>query len=352
MKANQYLRAYYTDLVRSYVLHQEERFLVMAADLGRSALRRDVPLEEIVELHNGVLLGLAASHPRMGLTEAVRLTSPPLMEVLMAYGMAFREHMEQRRTMEEQLLEARDTVEIASNVKTDFLANMSHELRTPLNAVLGFAEMLDAEIFGPIGDEHYREYAQSIGEAGRRLLDLINDLLEASRIGGGFHLLNEEEVGLYETVTTCLRMMQMRAEHNGLQVETDLPPGLPNVRVDRLRFKQILLNLLSNAMKFTPRGGRITVKVRENAADEIVLSIIDTGIGMRPEDIPRALAPFVQLDTGTARRFEGPGLGLALAKSLIEQHDGKIELRSQLGVGTEAEIRLPPHRVVRSTYCI
>ncbi|MBF0563220.1 MAG: hypothetical protein HQL37_14680, partial [Alphaproteobacteria bacterium] len=273
MKANQYLRTYYTDLVRSYVLHQEERFLAMAADLGRSALRREIPLEEIADMHDGVLLALAERNPRLTLANAVRLASPPFMEMLMAYGMAFREQLDQRQAVEAQLLEARDAAELASHAKSDFLASMSHERRTPLNAVIGFADMLEAEIFGPLGDKHYKDYAASIGEAGRHLLNLITNILEASQIGSGELLLDIEEIDIGELASGCVRMMRGKAETNGLEIIVKISPSLPNVRVDRRRFKQILFNLLSNALKFTPPGGQVTVSIKENKSDELVLTV-------------------------------------------------------------------------------
>ncbi|MBF0129680.1 MAG: HAMP domain-containing histidine kinase [Alphaproteobacteria bacterium] len=352
MKSNHYLRAYYADLVHSYVLNQEERFLSMAADLGRSALRREVPLEEIVELHDQILLDLAKSRPDFSLSSAIKLASPPLMRMLTAYGEAFREQLEQQRSVETQLLHAKDAAELASRAKSDFLAGMSHELRTPLNAIIGFSDIIASEIFGPIGTERYREDARNIGEAGRHLLELISDILDISKMGSGQLALDETDIDLMEVIPACTRMLKIRAEEAGLRVIIDVAPGLPRLRADALRVKQMLLNLISNATKFTSAGGTISVTAHENEKDEIVISVTDTGIGMSSEDIPRALSPFVQLDSVMTRRYGGPGIGLALVNSLIELHDGTLEINSQPGIGTEATLRFPAVRAVRATYCI
>lgn len=352
MKANHYLRSYYAELVRGYVQHGEEKYLSMASDLGRSALRREIPLEEVADMHDEVLLDLADKQPQLTLADAVRLASPPLLEMLMAYGMAFRDQLEQRRAVEAQLLKTKDAAEIASRAKSDFLASMSHELRTPLNAVIGFADIIAEEMFGPVGTERYREDARNIGMAGRHLLDLISDILDVSKVGTGQMLLDEEEMNLIETIDTCVRMIRVRGENAGLRISVDIAPALPLLRGDKLRVKQILLNLLSNAVKFTPAGGEVSLTAAVDNSDAIIISVTDSGIGMAPEDIPRALAPFVQLDTGTARRYDGPGIGLALVKSLIELHDGFFVIESEVGVGTVATVRFPPTRVVRPTYCI
>ncbi|MEO5375085.1 MAG: ATP-binding protein [Alphaproteobacteria bacterium] len=352
MKANQYLRSYYADLVRSYIQHEEERFLSMASDLGRSALRREIPLEEVAEMHDAVLLDIAKSRPEFTVADVVRLASPPFLEMVMAYGMAFRDQLEQRRAVEAQLLQAKDAAEIASRAKSDFLASMSHELRTPLNAVIGFADIIAGEYFGPVGTDRYREDARNIGEAGRHLLDLISDILDVSKVGAGQMVLGEEEMNLIETVDSCVRMVRVRAENAGLRVEVAIEPALPLLRGDRRRVKQILLNLLSNAVKFTPSGGAVVVTVTLDEDDSVVIAVSDTGIGMAPEDIPRALTPFVQLDSGTARRFDGPGIGLALVKSLVELHEGVLVVESTVGNGTTATVRFPPARVIRPSYCI
>ncbi|KAF0116486.1 MAG: PAS/PAC sensor Signal transduction histidine kinase [Rhodospirillaceae bacterium] len=353
MKATRYLHDYYAHLVRNYVLRQEERFLAMAADLGRAALRREVPLEEIAAMHDTVLLALAEERPDFTAASVVHLASPPFMEVLMAYGLAFRDQMEQRHAIEAQLLQARDAAEAASRAKSDFLASMSHELRTPLNAVIGFADIISSELFGPVGTERYREDARNIAEAGRHLLELISDILDVTKVGSGHMALDADEIDLVEIIETCVRMIHIRAEHAGLSLMTNVDAGVPRLLADRMRVKQMLLNLLSNAMKFTPPGGRISISAYEDETNEgIVIRITDTGIGMKAEDIPRALAPFVQLETGIARRYEGPGLGLALVKSLVELHEGTFTLTSTPGKGTQAEIRFPSSRAVRLSYCI
>ncbi|KAF0140825.1 MAG: Sensor protein [Rhodospirillaceae bacterium] len=232
----------------------------------------------------------------------------------MAYGSAFRDQLEQRRA-----------IEVASRAKSDFLASMSHELRTPLNAVIGFADIIAGEMFGPIGTERYREDARNIAEAGRHLLNLISDILDVSKVSSGRMVLDEEEINLVEAINTCIRMMQIRVERAGLSLTTNIVTALPRLLANEMRIKQILLNLLSNAMKFTPSGGRIHVTAHEDERNEgIIIRVTDTGIGINAEDIPCVLAPFVQLETGAARRYEGSSLGLV--KGLIEMHDGSFAL--------------------------
>jgi two-component system cell cycle sensor histidine kinase PleC len=248
---------------------------------------------------------------------------------------------------EEQLSHALKAETRANTAKSDFLALMSHELRTPLNAIIGFSEVLGTEMLGPIGQPRYREYANDIHGAGRHLLALINDILDLSKAAAGKFELACEEIAPADIVAECLRLTRGKAHEGGLRLTSELAPGLPNLVVDRLRFKQALLNLCSNAIKFTPPGG--TVHVSADTADDggFVLKVADTGIGMTPDQIPVALEPFRQVASPFARNAEGTGLGLALVKSLIECHDGKLEIESALHKGTTVRLVLPPERTVR-----
>jgi len=229
---------------------------------------------------------------------------------------------------EEQLSHALKAETRANAAKSDFLALMSHELRTPLNAIIGFSEVLGSEMMGPIGHPRYREYANDIHGAGRHLLALINDILA-------------------DIVSECVRLTRGKAHDGGLRLTCDMAQGLPNLMVDRLRFKQALLNLCSNAIKFTPPGGSVRVTAHQAADDSFVLTVRDTGIGMTPEQIPVALEPFRQVASPFARNAEGTGLGLALVKSLIECHDGRLEIESALHKGTSVRLVLPAERTVR-----
>jgi len=247
---------------------------------------------------------------------------------------------------EEQLSHALKAETRANAAKSDFLALMSHELRTPLNAIIGFSEVLGTEMMGPIGHPRYREYANDIHGAGRHLLALINDILDLSKAAAGKFELACEEVAPADIVSECVRLTRGKAHDGGLRLTCDMAQGLPNLMVDRLRFKQALLSLCSNAIKFTPPGGSVRVTAHQAADDSFVLTVRDTGIGMTPEQIPVALEPFRQVASPFARKAEGTGLGLALVKSLIECHDGRLEIESALHKGTAVRLILPAARTV------
>ena len=248
---------------------------------------------------------------------------------------------------EEQLSRALSAETRANTAKSDFLALMSHELRTPLNAIIGFSEVLGTEMFGPLGHARYREYANDVHGAGKHLLALINDILDLSKAAAGKFELACEEISPADVINECLRLTRGKAHEGGLRMTCEMGPCLPNLMVDRLRFKQVLLNLCSNAVKFTPPGGSVHVTARQSEDGGFVLAVRDTGIGMSPEQIPVALEPFRQVASPFARNAEGTGLGLALVKSLIECHDGKLEIESALHRGTTVSLILPPERTVR-----
>ena len=237
-------------------------------------------------------------------------------------------------------IEAQD----ANRAKTEFLANISHELRTPLNAILGFSEIMQGELLGPLS-ERYRQYAEDIHVSGQHLHSLVTDILNLSRIEMGRIELEEEVVGLIHLIQGCISMLSMRAREQGVHLLAELSTDDLLVRCDRLRVMQALLNLVSNAVKFTPKFGTVTVRSKVTP-DGIALSVTDTGIGMRPEDIPRALEPFRQIDPQYVRNHDGVGLGLALTKSLVELHGGRLEIISAPGQGTTAIIHLPLSRIV------
>lgn len=245
-----------------------------------------------------------------------------------------------------KLRQAKEAAEIASRVKSEFLATMSHELRTPLNAVLGFSEMIREGAVGPI-DAKYQGYAADIHSSGEHLLALISDILDISKIESGRLELREEQTPIGELIRRCLRLISPRAEESGLAIVEFLPSDLPDAIVDEVRLKQALLNLLSNAVKFTPKGGHIEVSARETDDGGIEIAVADDGIGMRPEEVPVALEPFRQLDSRLNRHFEGTGLGLPLAKRLIEAHGGSLAIETALEHGTRVTLRLPVERIRR-----
>jgi signal transduction histidine kinase len=251
----------------------------------------------------------------------------------------------ERKRVEADLRRAKEEAELASRTKTEFLANMSHELRTPLNAVIGFAEIMQGAVFGPLGDARYSEYAADIRDSGQHLLNLINDLLDVSKIEFGKVELCEETVDLASIIDSCMRLMRDRADQAGLELAAHTPPDLPYLRADGRRLKQILLNLMSNAVKFTPAGGRVTVRAKM-AEGGLEITVADSGIGIAPHDLAKALQPFGQIDSRMSRKYQGTGLGLPLAKSMIELHGGSLRLESVVGYGTAATLWLPPARIV------
>jgi PAS domain S-box-containing protein len=253
-----------------------------------------------------------------------------------------REHLE-RQTVE--LAATAEKLNTANAAKSLFLANMSHELRTPLNAILGFSEIMREALVGPLPAK-YQNYARDIHASGTYLLRLINDVLDTSKIEVGQLRLQEESIDVADLLNECERLVADKAAEAGVQLLRALPPDLPALFADRLRIKQIVLNLLSNAIKFTPPAGEVAVAVVRPAEGGLALRISDTGIGMRPEDIPLALEPFRQLDNSFTRRYEGTGLGLPLAKALIELHGGRLIVESALQKGTRVTAWLPPNRII------
>jgi signal transduction histidine kinase len=233
----------------------------------------------------------------------------------------------------------------ANLAKSDFMAAMSHELRTPLNAVIGFSEMLSGEIYGPLGHGRYREYADDIRASGVHLLALINDILDLSRLDAGQLEICEEDVDLAQVVAESITIIRPRAQVAGIRLFEAIEEPALVVRGDRRRIRQVLINLLANAVKFTLDKGMVRVAIRRRG-DEPVIVVTDTGIGMAPEDIPKAFERFQQVDSSRARRFEGAGLGLALSKELMELHGGRLEMESALQQGTIVTMVFPPDRVV------
>ncbi len=261
--------------------------------------------------------------------------------------LAIIEDVSERRRLDEELRRTKEQAEQASQAKTNFLANMSHELRTPLNAIMGFSELIRNQMLGEIGDKRYLEYATDIYESGRHLLSIINDILDLAKIESGNVEIKESEVSVGELVESCVRLVGEKAARSRLVIETNIPKDLPRVRADERKLAQAVINLLANAVKFTPAEGRIGIDACLNDSGDMELTISDTGIGMRAEDIPHVLTPFSQIDSSLARQFEGTGLGLPLAQSYCLVHDGALELASEVGVGTKATIRLPRERVIR-----
>ncbi len=246
----------------------------------------------------------------------------------------------------DDMLIARDQAQSADRAKSEFLAAVSHELRTPLNAIIGFSEVIKNETFGPVGSSRYREYSCDIHESGQHLLGLINDILDLSKIESGKDELHEDKIEIPEIIETALKLVRHRAEQGGIKIELDYPDLLPALRADKRKLKQILVNLLSNAVKFTETGGAVTLTAWCRSDSGFVFQIVDTGIGIAPEDISKALSRFGQVDGALGRQYEGTGLGLPLARALIELHGGVLDLQSEVGVGTTVTVRFPAERIV------
>ena len=243
-----------------------------------------------------------------------------------------------------ELRRAREVAELADRNKLLFLANMSHEIRTPLNAILGLSDLISMETFGPVGDPRYCEYANDINASGEHLLELMNDILDLSRIEAHELQLDESVVELAEPLEIVIRMLANRADEKEIELTSELPPDLPPVLVDRRRLRQVLLNLISNAIKFTPRGGEVRIAATSSVDGGLQITVTDSGVGMSTDDIETALTAFGQVDNDATTEV-GSGLGLPICKRLVEGHQGVLELRSTPGVGTVAVVGLPAERV-------
>ncbi|MBM3564818.1 MAG: PAS domain S-box protein [Alphaproteobacteria bacterium] len=240
---------------------------------------------------------------------------------------------------------ARVVAEAASRAKSELIANTSHELRTPLNAIIGFSELMKMEAFGPL-PERYRAYVKDINDSGKHLLDVVNDILDVSAVEAGTVELHEEVVSLSEALRAALRLVQPRAESAGIALHDDIPAALPRLRADRRRVMQVALNLMNNAVKFTEKGGLVTVTAAQGIDGHLFFRVADTGIGMDPDELAKAMTKFGQVDSSLARKYEGLGLGLPLSQELIALHDGMLSIESEKGKGTVVTVSFPRSRTV------
>ncbi|MBL8687966.1 MAG: PAS-domain containing protein [Rhodospirillaceae bacterium] len=250
------------------------------------------------------------------------------------------------KAREAQLLGMRDAALRADHAKTRFLATMSHELRTPLNAILGFADVMRQEMFGQVGSPRYRQYLDDIHSAGKYLLGVISDVLDTARIQSGDMRLGDEPVEIGPVIRECLGMVADRARIGDVAVGAEYAADLPRFRADPVRLRQILTNLLTNAVKFTPPGGRVAVRADLDTEGRLAISVKDTGIGMSRDEIAVALTPFGQIANPMTRTHDGTGLGLPLAKTLAELHGGELDIASTPGAGTAVTVTLPARRRV------
>ncbi|WP_395019353.1 ATP-binding protein [Dongia sp.] len=340
--------------VESVFGHSRSELIGQSIDLLSPEMCGALPIESIKQLTAIQDAGTLASHRFNAMGRRKDGAALPIEGLVFPlnggterlFAVVLRDITE-RRTVEQELRAARDRAELADRAKSEFLANMSHELRTPLNAIIGFAEIIETQVFGS-GDGRYPTYAKDIRQSGQHLLRLVKDILDFSRIETKNVMLRESEIVIADAVNDCLGMMHLRARESGVTMLADLPAALPHLIADEVKLKQVLLNLLGNAVKFTPRGGRITIGARHQPGEALILSVSDTGIGMREEDIPLALSPFGQVASAFAREHDGLGLGLPLARHLTELHQGSLEIVSRLGQGTTVHVRLPGKRLVEA----
>jgi two-component system, cell cycle sensor histidine kinase PleC len=325
---------------------------MLAANLPIAALAATVPITVAIALNfvlsgkfdNYVLAALAVAAEGYFALLAHRLHSTTLATLeARAEKDALIGELEQAKSISD---EARHRAESANVAKSRFLAQMSHELRTPLNAILGFSEVMKSEIFGAHAVPVYKEYSGDIHNSGVHLLNLINEILDLSRIEAGRYELNEEAVALVNVVGDCHHLMKLRASSRGITIHEVFEQGMPRIWGDERAIRQIVLNLLSNSIKFTPQGGEIWLKVGWTASGGQYLSVRDTGSGIPEDEIPIVLASFGQGSNSIKSAEQGAGLGLPIAKSLIDLHGGTFTLKSKLRIGTEVIITFPPERVM------
>ncbi len=251
----------------------------------------------------------------------------------------------QEKKRSEDLLEA---AEAGNRSKSEFLAVMSHELRTPLNAIIGFSEVIQQRLFGPVGSEKYESYIDDIADSGRHLLSVINDILDLSKAEAGKLEINEDDVPACDVIDQTMRMFRENAAVDGIRLAFDVPEDEVILRVDPRQFRQVVINLLSNAVKFTQRGGSVYVALEMVRDGSCRMTVEDTGIGIAEEDIPKVTDPFVQVESSLSRENGGIGLGLPLVKKIVELHGASLHISSKLGVGTRVTISVPPERVAQS----
>ncbi len=252
----------------------------------------------------------------------------------------------ERKAAEAALQRAKDEAELANRTRSRFFANMSHELRTPLSAIIGFSKLIRSEGYGPVGSEKYLEFAADIEDSGTHLLEVINDILDLSKAEAGRLELREEVVDVARALDTCVRLVLDRVLAAGVVVKQEVAPGLPRLRADEHMVTQIVLNLLSNAVKFTPGGGEVRLRAALGEGGGLELEVADTGIGIADEDLELVLTPFGQVDGSLNRQHQGTGLGLSLTNTLVELHQGRLEIASELGAGTTVTVRFPAERTL------
>jgi signal transduction histidine kinase len=257
--------------------------------------------------------------------------------------------LQEQQARNTALTESVRLAEEANRLKSRFVASMGHELRTPLNAIIGFSEAMKHRVFGPLGGAKYDEYASTIHASGRHLLAVVDDILDMARIEGGKAVLHESVFSPRAALTNCAQLVAAEAERNGQLFSARVADGLPAVRGDEAKIKQIVLNLLSNAVRYTPRGGRVSLSAESTIDGALVVTVTDNGIGIPADALAHVFEPFRQVADEQVRKKGGLGLGLNIAKSFADLHGAALMLESEHGRGTTARLVIPPERLVAAS---
>ena len=331
------------DLVISDVMMPRMDGFELCRQLRRNAKSLTVPILQMTGLDD---TGSVEKAYDAGATDFIsKPLQWPVLKHRVRYMLRSARAFDDLRRSQTALIAAREKAEVANRAKTEFLANMSHELRTPLNAVIGFSTLMRDRAWGPI-HEKYAEYADLMCEAGTHLLTIVNDILDIARAEAGKLQLNEEEIDLTHLIMQTSRFIREQAAKAGVDFITEAVDHLPKFRGDTVKLRQILLNLLGNAIKFTPAGGRVTLSVNRSADGGVTIEVADTGIGIAEDQMELAMAPFGQIDSKLSRKFDGTGLGLPLTKRLVELHGGTLMIESAVAEGTTVSVLLPSFRVM------
>jgi len=331
------------DLVISDVVMPRMDGFELCRQLRRNAKSLTVPILQMTGLDD---TGSVEKAYDAGATDFIsKPLQWPVLKHRVRYMLRSARAFDDLRRSQTALIAAREKAEVANRAKTEFLANMSHELRTPLNAVIGFSTLMRDRAWGPI-HEKYAEYADLMCEAGTHLLTIVNDILDIARAEAGKLQLNEEEIDLTHLIMQTSGFIREQAAKAGVDFITEAADHLPKFRGDTVKLRQIMLNLLGNAIKFTPAGGRVTLSVNRSADGGVNIEVADTGIGIAEDQMELAMAPFGQIDSKLSRKFDGTGLGLPLTKRLVELHGGTLAIESEVAEGTTVSVLLPSFRVM------
>jgi len=320
-----------SDFINIVSMEERDQTLRSHEDFIRSGIRSSGEMK--VTRKDGTIASVLFTTATLELSQKRRFQVTTIMDITL------------RKQMEISLRLAKEQADAASQAKSAFLANMSHELRTPLNAIIGFSEMMQKETFGPIGNDKYAEYMGDIHMSARHLLDIINEVLDMSKIEAGRVELDQQEVDIDHLISSVIRIMASRAFSSGLDIRQNVPDGLPGLYADARLVRQILINLITNAVKYSKPGGAIDVSADLSGEGGIRIIVADQGIGIPKDRIKEAMEPFGQINDPThARNQQGTGLGLPLARAMVEMHDGRLQLESEPGVGTVVTISFPRKR--------